>query len=70
MIFLKEDEFGEMKSYVSENHLVADLISQLYEEIQICERRDEMHRKELEKAQKKVKQLQKKLGMFNILKEK
>lgn len=70
MIYLSENEYREMKSYVSETHLAADLISQLYEEVVRNESVTAHYRRELEKAQKKIVQLEKKLKVINILKGK
>lgn len=69
MIHLKPDQFDQIMSFTNETQAVGTLIASLVEDYEGAERQVAYYRNELEKAKKKITQLEKKLGTWTALKK-
>ena len=68
MIHLKPDQFGQIMSFTNENQAVGTLIAALVDDYQGAQRQAAHFEKELNKAKKTIKSLERKLKVINILK--
>jgi predicted nucleic acid-binding Zn-ribbon protein len=69
MIHLQPDQFDQIMSFTNKDQAVGTLIAALVEDYEGANRRVEYYQKALEKAEKQIKKLEKKLGMWTTLKE-
>ena len=67
MIFVNEDEIAKTSAKIH-NMQVADLIARLHEEVESGDRVINCKDQMIAKLEKKIKSLEKKLGMWNTLK--
>lgn len=68
MIQLQPDQFDQIMSFTDKNQAVGTLIAALVEDYEGANRQVVYYKAALEKADKKIKQLEKKLGVWNTLK--
>lgn len=68
MITLDPDQFDQIMSFTNKNQAVGTLIAALVEDYEGANRQTAYYQKALEKANKKIAQLEKKLGMWTALK--
>lgn len=68
MIHLQPDQFDQIMSFTDKNQAVGTLIAALVEDYEGACRQVEYFRKKSEKDEKKIKSLERKLGMWNTLK--
>ena len=70
MIQLDPNQFDQIMSFTNKDQAVGTLIAALVEDYEGANRQVVYYRAALEKANKKIRQLEKKLGMWDALKAK
>lgn len=68
MNHMDPEEFDQIMSFTDKNQAVGTLIAALVEDYETANRRVEYYQAALEKANKQIKKLEKKLGIWNTLK--